>query len=263
MDKLIINADDYGQTPACTQAILEAFRLGLITDTTMVTNSPCFAAAAAQLKAAGLADRAGIHLNLTEGEPLTDGIRGNEKFVTGGEVNKKVMRRAGMFWVLTARDKRDVRAEFRAQIPRAAAAGIAPTHADSHHHVHTRPCIAPLFAQVCRECGIEKVRIHRNAGIASPLKRLLIGRYNSWLRRQGFVTTDLFLAAPDVPGCTAPGIAELMVHPDYDAAGVLIDRVRRQCTDGRTAGVGAPLRLAAGAADGIERLTYGALARRR
>lgn len=36
--RIIINADDFGQTESCTKAIYEAFESGLITDTTMVAN---------------------------------------------------------------------------------------------------------------------------------------------------------------------------------------------------------------------------------
>ena len=35
--RIIINADDFGQTESCTKAIYEAFESGLITDTTMET----------------------------------------------------------------------------------------------------------------------------------------------------------------------------------------------------------------------------------
>lgn len=40
--KLIINADDFGYTPAVTQGIIEAHKRGVVTSTTALPTSPYF-----------------------------------------------------------------------------------------------------------------------------------------------------------------------------------------------------------------------------
>ena len=52
----------------------------------------------------------------------------------------------------------DIESEFRAQVGRVVAAGITPTHLDSHKHAHTHPHVMRALARVAREFGIRSVR---------------------------------------------------------------------------------------------------------
>ena len=68
-------------------------------------------------------------------------------------------------------------------------------------------------------------------------------------------TTDYFGSLEDALGCGLPdGITEIMVHPDYDKDGILIDRV--EFDDGIPAG-GPLSRLEK--FSGEERITYRSL----
>ena len=42
MKRLIINADDFGLSPGVNRGIVEAFREGILTSTTMLVNMPSF-----------------------------------------------------------------------------------------------------------------------------------------------------------------------------------------------------------------------------
>ena len=71
MKLLIINADDFGMAAGVTNAIVDCHNNGIVTSTTLMTNMPDAERAAdlsRPLKALGV----GVHLNLTEGRPLTD-----------------------------------------------------------------------------------------------------------------------------------------------------------------------------------------------
>ncbi|MBQ1453117.1 MAG: ChbG/HpnK family deacetylase [Ruminococcus sp.] len=114
--------------------------------------------------------------------------------------------------------------ELDAQISKLEAAGVKLTHADSHHHIHTGVFIAPIAARVCKAHGINKMRLHRNLGSINAVKRIVKKRYNRWLRRQGFVTTEYFAYVMDIRDAVIPANTEIMVHPDFDKDGVLIDR---------------------------------------
>ncbi len=217
---IIVNADDLGLNEHNTKAIAEAFAKGLITDTTMLANGAYFNEAVVLAKQQGFFDRIGVHLNLTEGEPLTGAIKDCSRFVTDGRFNKQYDRSKR----LTDAEKRAIYLELTAQVEKLQQAGIVINHADSHHHIHTMRYVAPIAAQVCREHGINKIRLYRNLDQSSWGKRIAKKRYNRWLRKQGFITTDYFAYVMDIVGGEIPDNTEILVHPDYDGDGVLIDR---------------------------------------
>jgi predicted glycoside hydrolase/deacetylase ChbG (UPF0249 family) len=53
----------------------------------------------------------------------------------------------------------DIAAEVRAQIERVRAAGITPTHVDSHKHAHLHPIVMKAIARAASEYGIKRVRM--------------------------------------------------------------------------------------------------------
>lgn len=220
MINIIINADDYGLNEHCTRAIAQAFREGLITDTTMMATGEYFDEAVELAKEQGFIDKIGIHLNLTEGEPLTEDIKSCPRFVTDGRFNKEYNRNKK----LTGEEKAAVYKELTAQVEKIQSAGIQITHADSHHHIHTGIFIAPIAVKVCKEHGINKMRLHRNLGQISAIKRFVKKRYNRWLHRQGIISTNYFAYPVDIENADIPDKTEIMVHPDFDKDGVLIDR---------------------------------------
>jgi chitin disaccharide deacetylase len=62
----------------------------------------------------------------------------------------------------------DIEREFRAQVGRVVAAGITPTHLDSHKHSHTHPHVMRALARVAREFGIRSVRNPFESVFAAP-----------------------------------------------------------------------------------------------
>lgn len=218
MKRVIINGDDFGLSERCSLAIAQAMREGLITDTTMTANGAYFAQAAALAREAGFADRIGLHLNLTEGCPLTDGIKAIGDFVSGGRFVKRYAEHPRP---LSEREEQAVCAELSAQARRLRDAGIPITHADSHHYIHNITFLAPTVARVCRENGILRIRLQRNLGDATGFEE-----NNRFWRGEGFITAAFFGRMSDLMGGELPDRLEIMVHPDYDKNGVLIDRRR-------------------------------------
>ncbi len=218
---LRINGDDYGMTESCSRAIAEALARGLITHATVMATGEWFDEAAALAAESGFCDRLGIHFNLTQGRPLTRDICGVKAFVRDGCFHKDYLRQPRQ---LSEAERRAVLAELSAQVERLKRAGITPAHADSHHYIHTFLYLAPLVASVCREQGISRVRLDRTFDTSSR-PRVTEGRIdNGWWRKQGFVTTAHFGRMSDIVPGQVPDDTEIMVHPDYDKNGVLIDR---------------------------------------
>ncbi len=218
---IIINADDYGMNEHCSKAIAQAFYEGLITDTTMMATGEYFDEAVALAKEQGFFDKIGIHLNLTEGIPLTDEIKNCDAFVGNG----RFFHRGNGIRLLSQDEQNAVYREFCAQIKRLRNAGIRITHADSHHYIHTRSSVAPIAVRACREHGIDIMRIGKNFGDIPNHERAHNAVFNRWLHEQHIRTVRYFGALRDLDECSVIfDNTEILVHPDYDKNGVLIDR---------------------------------------
>src|SRR2546429_5819148 len=70
---LVVNADDFGLSPGVTDGILEAHAAGVVSSVSVLVNAPGWAHAVAALPGAGSTLGAGLHLNLTAGEPVSSG----------------------------------------------------------------------------------------------------------------------------------------------------------------------------------------------
>lgn len=220
---LFINGDDFGMSKSCTLAIAEAIDKGLIDGTTMMANGKFFIEASALAVSRGFAGKTGAHLNLTEGVPLTGEIKKVSAFVVDGRFHKGYLKYPRP---LDEFEQAAVMIELSAQINRIKRAGINTVRADSHHYIHTFVHIAPLVAEVCRESGIKRIRINRT--FDTPGRPMITdGRVeNDYWRAQGFETTARFGRLSDLEHGEIPDDTEIMVHPDYDKNGVLIDRTK-------------------------------------
>lgn len=227
MKQIIINADDFGQTEACTLAIWEAFQNHFITDTTMVANGEAYNLALNLIQEhPEIQKRIGVHFILTEGRPLSEPILSCPRLVKNGEFTSYFRNNKTYFVPLTKQEKKAIYCELTAQIQRLKQSGIQISHADSHHHVHLNWQIAPIFVKVCNENEITKVRINYNVVKEDVFRQTIYSAYNRWIRRKGFCTTDFFeniTKYSQIPD----GTSEIMVHPDYNNKNELINRIKK------------------------------------
>lgn len=157
--KLIVNADDFGYTESINYGILEAHIQGILTSTTLMANMPGFDHAVSlheEYPSLGI----GVHLVLTCGKPLLD-------------THKHIVNDEGIFYhtseyqevndpKMTAEWQAEVMAEWDAQIQKIIAAGIKPTHLDSHHHTHMRfPLTQEVVTQLAEKYNLP-VRVDTN-----------------------------------------------------------------------------------------------------
>ena len=80
MNKLIINADDFGLNTTVNNAIIESFKKGFINSTTILANMPGFNEGVALAHENNIVNKIGIHLSLTEGDPITNEILLNDLY---------------------------------------------------------------------------------------------------------------------------------------------------------------------------------------
>ncbi|MFZ0636123.1 MAG: ChbG/HpnK family deacetylase [Candidatus Acidiferrales bacterium] len=156
MKSLIVNADDFGLTPGVNAGIVRACREGILTSTTLMANAPAFDDAVALAKANPGID-IGVHLVLIGGRSVAP----PEEIPS---LSKKNGDLPGSLFELVGRlsggliQSQDIEREFRAQIERIIAAGIQPSHLDTHKHTHAHPIVMEELFRVAREFGILRVR---------------------------------------------------------------------------------------------------------
>lgn len=159
---VVINADDLGYSNETNRGIMSALSSGAATSASLMVNAPASSAAArtwrtAPARGAGL----GIHLNLTEGKPITVPDKVPSLVVSGGQLRGK----HGLSAAVRAGDldMQHVEVEARAQIEWFIRnIGRAPGHLDGHNHAHVIPGIARIVANLCKEYGIQWVRCPQN-----------------------------------------------------------------------------------------------------
>jgi hypothetical protein len=206
---------------------VQSFAEQLITNASLLVNLPSLAEACDLARRHGFQDRIGLHLNVTEGAPLTDAMRRSPEFCADGQfLPPHHLRR---YLPLSAGARRAVAEEARAQIAVARAQGIKLSHLDSHNDVHTIPSIGSILVPIARSEGITRIRLSRNCGPRQGiLRRVQQKLYNSWMGLYGnpvhhFGTIEdmLWLARK---GKLGPHVAvEIMTHPRLGAAGAILD----------------------------------------
>lgn len=221
MIKVIVNADDFGLDENRTRAILAAYQQGWISATTVMANMPWFEQAIAMAKNTRLYDNIGLHLNFTEGFPLTDAIRNSRLFCdesgrfSAAFHNDKLCR-----LVLPAFERHAVAEEAEAQFAKYRASGLTLFHLDSHHHAHTDLSVARIVLPIAKSYGFKTVRLSRNfgAGLTMP-KRIYKAGINRILGNGLMLNADFFGCFNDVQNRYAmipdDCVFEVMTHPLY------------------------------------------------
>jgi hopanoid biosynthesis associated protein HpnK len=156
MKYLIVNADDFGFTRGVNEGIALAFKSGIVTSTTLMANGDSFADAV-DIARANPALGVGCHLALVGGRPVAPARDVASLIERDGSLPATLTR---LMTKLAGRGVQDehIESELRAQVERVVAAGIAPSHFDSHKHSHTHPRVMKALARVAAEFGIKSVR---------------------------------------------------------------------------------------------------------
>ncbi len=161
--RLILNADDFGVSPAGNGAIHELLVAGRISSATLMVNAPHAADAVALLEGRpDLLRRIGLHLNLRQFRPLNPRLLGSPFVDEHDQLRDFRMHR------VAASDKlrhfRDVVDEIDLQARRfRELIGRDPAHLDSHGPLHTTPYLflALLFSKaIARRTWVRPSRLY-------------------------------------------------------------------------------------------------------
>ncbi len=224
---MIVNADDLGFSHDRNRAIVLAFDEGLLSSATLMATRPYFEAACDAVRSNAHERRVGVHLVLTEDEPLTDAARLCAALCKSGRFRPQLDTVALLR--LGVRGRRILREELRAQVLRCREQGLPLTHLDSHHHSHADPLVIGAVIGVADEFGIPFVRLARNCDPRTRARAQLLRRYvNARIRHANRARTQWFGRVEDFEALRARGVdsagdMEVMVHPTLSPEGVLLD----------------------------------------
>lgn len=150
---LIVNADDYGLTAGVSEGIRRAHLLGAVTSTTAMMNFPAAMAeigrAVTECPHLGL----GVHLVVSAGGPVRPAARVASLLRADGSFAKLTEWSDSRWRAVLADQLKD---EWRAQVDLfIAAAGRAPTHLDSHHHLsYAHPVALEAMLDLAADLGV-------------------------------------------------------------------------------------------------------------
>jgi predicted glycoside hydrolase/deacetylase ChbG (UPF0249 family) len=219
---LIVHADDVGMIHSVNAACFHALASGLVNSASIMVPCPCFPEAAAFAREHPELDL-GIHLTLTSERPT---YRWGP--VMPPEEVPSLVGPDGYFhrpWVREiCINPREAELELRAQIEKGYAAGLRPTHFDSHHArlQSTDRVLFEIYLRLGREFGLPVLNAH-NWLAAAP------SRYNL-LDRDDIVIDRVITIEPDISAerwpqfyrhaveTLTPGVTEFLIHPGWNDA---------------------------------------------
>ena len=235
---LICTADDLGYSNSRDRGIIKCFVEGIVTRASLLVNGVHANGAARLAKAVKLP--LGLHLNLTEGEPISESpvslIR-DGLFLGKFEAFEALQN--------DSVDRQDIYAEVVAQVEKfQEIVGSTPRYLDGHNHVHVLPQVVDVVCQVMREYSISEIRVPSSltpcASVDLPARSvtflknvaLLAGSARVQFCESGIASSDAFMGLwlggirltkeSIFKGLCATSdledVVELMVHPGFLAA---------------------------------------------
>jgi chitin disaccharide deacetylase len=133
--RLIVNADDFGQSEGINEGIIKAHEQGIVTSASLMVRYSHAIDAAAYAKshpALGV----GLHIDL------------GEWIYNGGNWD-------GLYQVVPLDDKIAVKDEIERQLESFyKIMGRKPTHIDSHQHIHLRKYISPIVIDIAKRLNV-------------------------------------------------------------------------------------------------------------
>lgn len=156
MARVIINADDLGLSSKVNQAICDALKRGVITSSTILANSKTWEEIQDIVKNNPNASF-GIHLNLTQGDAITQNSILQKYGITDKD-NKFTNWRNNTI-DFTEELLQAIYEEWDAQINRVINEQNIPiSHIDGHHHIHTLNVLQPYLIRLINKYRIKAVR---------------------------------------------------------------------------------------------------------
>jgi chitin disaccharide deacetylase len=155
--RLIVNADDFGASPAINEAVIQAHQQGILTTASLMVNGAAFSQAVA-LARENQTLGVGLHLTLVCGASTLSreeipGLVNEQSAFTNDPVQ------AGWRYFFQRHLRSELIREMEAQLKRFRGTGLVLDHVNGHLNLHLHPVIFRILLDHAREWGIERVRL--------------------------------------------------------------------------------------------------------
>jgi predicted glycoside hydrolase/deacetylase ChbG (UPF0249 family) len=227
---LIIHADDAGMSHSANEATLNALETGIVTCASVMVPCPWALEIARYAQTHPEVDL-GVHLTLTSEwnsyrwGPLTPPSEAKGLIDSEGYMYRSVAE------VEANATPEEVKAEIRAQISRALALGLHPTHIDSHMGTLFAKRFFPVYQSMAKEKGIMPMLMDLTGDLAQVARNFGLDPVAETRRQrdEGFILLDRLITGGSGDTLEArrdsyfrffhelkPGITEIIVHLSMD-----------------------------------------------
>lgn len=201
--RLAVNGDDFGDSEEVNEAVVRAFKEGILTSCSLMAAGDAFDQAV-RLAGENPELAVGVHLVAVCGRSV----------LPPGEIPHLVDREgrfssdpaaAGLKYYFCSAARRELKRELTAQFEKCVSAGIRPSHVDGHLHLHIHPVIFEIATALGVEYGCKRMRVPEDdlslalpfldkgkmgAYLMERIFRLLTARMKKRLSREGFSYPD-------------------------------------------------------------------------
>jgi hopanoid biosynthesis associated protein HpnK len=240
MNRLIVNADDFGLSRSVNEAVIRAHREGILTTASLMVGEAGFVEAV-RLAKENPKLGVGLHLTLLHGHAVLSPEKIPGLVNSRGEFSNSPVG-VGMRYFFLRSLREQLRAEIHAQFEKFRSTGLALDHVNGHLHLHLHPVIFKILMDDSERLGIHHLRLTRDCLARSrrmsrgylfykvshaaifeslsnrarnPLRQRNIkhAQITFGLLQDGRVDEDYILKLlPELP----PGDCELYSHPSLD-----------------------------------------------
>lgn len=220
---LIVHTDDIGVAHSVNRASIDALETGLVNSGSIMVPCPWFPEIAAYVREHPEVDL-GLHLTLTSEwkHYRWQGVLPRPQ--SSSLLNEQGFQYESVEQVVANADPAEVEQEIRAQVERAIAFGIQPTHLDSHMgSLFTTPEIFEAYLRVGRDFNIPVMLPKEALEVQAPHLMALVQPEDIMIDRIVMVSPavaedewDAYYT--EVVENLQPGVTEIIIHVGYDDA---------------------------------------------
>ena len=158
--QIILNADDFGRTPAVNAAVAQAHRQGVLTAASLMVTAEAVDEAVALART--LPELAvGLHLVVIGGKAALPHRQAPHIVAGQGRFSDDPFR-AGLRYAFSRTAQQELAREIEAQFERFAATGLPLSHVDGHMHMHMHPTVMKLAVPLAVQYGARGIRVPRD-----------------------------------------------------------------------------------------------------
>ena len=155
--RLIINADDFGESEEVNEAVIQAHRKGVLTSCSLMVTGKAFENAV-QLAIQNPQLAVGLHLVVVMGRSVLPQSEIPTLVNEKGEFRNDPLA-AGFKYYFSRQAQEELQREIAAQFEKFESTGLPFSHIDGHLHMHTHPVVFSAALKLGEHHGVRRMRV--------------------------------------------------------------------------------------------------------